>query len=309
MANMAARPIIKHLYQNYMMDSLRWDFFKPRNDDIIVTTAYKAGTTWMQAIVANLIFGGKLLPASLHELSPWLDHRIFPLELILTGLERQTYRRSIKTHLPLDGLPFYPEAKYVYVGRDPRDIFMSYWNFYGSFSPQMIALVNSIPGRVGPELVPCHEDIHELWHDWTTRGWFEWETDGYPFYSVLHHTQSWWDYRHLPNILFVHYGDLLADMEGEMRRVARFLEIEPSAEAWPTIVQNCTFAEMKKHGGELMPLLQMLLKGGTDTFFHKGTNGRWHDVLSREELKLYDAAAERELTVDCRRWLESGSKV
>jgi aryl sulfotransferase len=58
-----------------------------------------------------------------------------------------------------------------------------------------------------------------------------------------------------------------------------------------------------------MPILQMLLKGGTDTFFHKGTNGRWHDVLSREELKLYDAAAERELTADCRRWLESGSKV
>jgi aryl sulfotransferase len=309
MANTAARrPVIKHLYQNYMIDSLRWNFCKPRSDDIVVTTAYKAGTTWMQAIVANLIFGGKL-PASLHELSPWLDQRIFPLELILTGLERQSHRRSIKTHLPLDGLPFYPEAKYVYVGRDPRDIFMSFWNFYGSFSPQMIALVNGIPGRIGPELAPCPEDIHQLWHDWTTCAGFELETGGYSFYSVLHHTQSWWDYRHLPNILFVHYGDLLADMEGGIRRVAHFLEIEPSAEAWPAIVHNCTFAEMKKHGGDLMPVLQILLRGGTDTFFHRGTNGRWRDVLSSEELKLYDMAAERELMPDCRRWLENGGEI
>jgi aryl sulfotransferase len=38
--------------------------------------------------------------------------------------------------------------------------------------------------------------------------------------------QSWWDFLHLPNILFVHYADLLADLEGEIRRVAQFLEIE-----------------------------------------------------------------------------------
>jgi aryl sulfotransferase len=59
---------------------------------------------------------------------------------------------------------------------------------------------------------------------------------------------------------------------------------------------------------ELMPVTQML-KGGSDTFFNKGTNGRWRDVLSAEELKLYDAAALRELTPECRRWLENGGTV
>jgi aryl sulfotransferase len=186
---------------------------------------------------------------------------------------------------------------------------MSYWNFYRDFSPEMITLANSIPGRVGAELEPCPEDIHQLRRNWMTRGGFEWETDGHPFYSVLHHTQSWWDYRQLPNILFIHYGDLLSDMEGEIRRVAHFLEIEPAAAAWPNIIKSCSFAEMKKHGGDLMPVLQRLLKGGTDTFFHKGSNGRWRDVLNSEELKLYDAAAERELTPDCRYWLENGGEV
>jgi aryl sulfotransferase len=302
-------PVVEHLYQNYMMDSLRWNFFSPRPDDIVVTTAYKAGTTWMQAIVANLIFEGRKLPDSISTLSPWLDQRIFPLEQVVTGLELQQHRRSIKTHLPLDGLPFHPQIKYVYVGRDPRDIFMSFWNFYGNFTPEFVTLVNSIPGRIGDELPRCPDDIHELWRGFTTRGWFAWESDGYPAYSVLHHAQTWWAYRELPNILFIHYTDLLADLESGIRRVAHFLEIEPAADLWPTIVKNCSFAEMKAHGEELMPALNTLLKGGTDSFFHKGTNGRWCDILSADELKLYDAACERELTSDCHRWLEYGGSV
>ncbi len=118
------QPVLKHLYQNYMMDALRWNFFVPRDGDIVVATTYKAGTTWAQTIVANLIFGGKKLPGPIHDISPWLDQRIFPLELMLTQLENQTHRRAIKTHLPLDGLPFHASMKYLYVGRDPRDVFM-----------------------------------------------------------------------------------------------------------------------------------------------------------------------------------------
>jgi len=114
------------------------------------------------------------------------------------------------------------------------------------------------------------------------------------------------DYRHLPNILLVHFADLLVDLEGEIRRIARFLEVSPPAEAWPTIVHNCTFAEMKKHGDELMPQAKMILRGGSDSFFHKGTNGRWRDALGAEELRLYAAAADRELSPECRRRLGQG---
>jgi len=302
-------PVLRRPYQNHSMDSRRWDFFAPREGDIVTATSYKAGTTWVQAIIANLIFSGEKLLSSLDEISPWLDFRPFPLELILTGLARQTHRRSIKTHLPLDSLPFHRNIKYLYVGRDPRDVFMSWWNFYGAFTPEVLGAMNHTPGRIGAELPPCPEDIHELWRGWMTRGWFEWETEGYPFWSVLRHAQSWWDFRNLPNILFVHYADLLVDLEAGMRRIAGFLEIDPPAEVWPQIVHNCTFAEMKRRGGELMPHAKIALKGGSDSFFHKGKNGRWREVLSEDELKLYDAAAKRELTADCRRWLEHGGEV
>ena len=300
-------PTVKHLYQNHAMDAVRWNYFKPRANDIVVATTYKAGTTWAQTIVANLIFSGTL-PGSIHALSPWLEQRTRPLELVLSLLDRQIHRRAVKTHLPLDGLPFYENVKYVSVGRDPRDVFMSYWNLYRNFSPQFINLANSIPGRVGEELRPCPDDIHELWRNWMTRACFSWEHDGYPLGSVLHHARTWWDYRHLPNILLVHFADLLADLESGIRRIARFLGISPPPEAWPTIVHNCTFAEMRKHGDELMPQPKMIVKGGGDSFFHKGTNGRWRDILSADELRLYDTAASRELTPECRSWLEQGGR-
>jgi aryl sulfotransferase len=47
---------------------------------------------------------------------------------------------------------------------------------------------------------------------------------------------------------------------------------------------------------------------GAASFFYKGTNGRWHEVLSAEELELYEGAAKRELTPDCRQWLENGRR-
>jgi len=301
-------PVVKHLYQNHVLDSSRWNFLPLREDDIIVATSYKAGTTWMQAIVGNLIFSGQELPAPLSELSPFLEFRMVPLELVLAGLERQRNRRFIKTHLPLDGFPFDPRLKYVYVGRDARDVFMSFWNHYRTFTDETMQLINLIPGRVGGPLPPCPEGVHELWRNWITRGWFEWETEGYPWWSNLHNVQSWWDYNHLENILFVHYADLLADLEAEVRRIARFLEIEVPDRAWQVIVRNCSFAEMKAKGEWFAPNGGVPFKGGAQSFFHKGTNGRWRDILSADELRLYDAAASRELTPPCRTWLEQGGR-
>jgi len=163
-------------------------------------------------------------------------------------------------------------------------------------------------GQARSGTASCPENVHQLWRDWTTRGWFEWETGGYPWWSNLHNVQSWWDFRHLPNILFVHYADLLADLEGEIRRVAHFLEIEVPDRSWPAIVQNSTFTEMRAFEEKNEEPLRLAFKDGARTFFHKGSNGRWREILSPEELGLYDAAARRELTLECRRWLENGGR-
>lgn len=199
------------------------------------------------------------------------------------------------------------------VGRDARDVFMSLWNHHASYTPAFLAqittYVNDTPGREGATFPPCPADIHAFWQEWITQGWFPWESEGYPYWGNLHHTQSWWSYRHLPNILFVHYNDLLADLAGEIRGIANFLHIPLAEEAVPALLQAVSLETMRDRATsaeKLDPNKPQVWKEGAKTFFFKGTNGRWKAVLSAAELALYDEKATKLLSPDCRAWLEQG---
>ena len=135
---------------------------------------------------------------------------------------------------------------------------------------------------------------------------YEGEQDGFPFWSHFRHLQSWWDYRELPNIELFHFADLIENTEREVRRAAEFLEITLPEGAFPEIARAVSFAEMKSKGEQYAPGGGEHWQGGAQTFMYKGTNGRWRDVLSDDELRLYDAACERTLSPDCRKWLEQG---
>jgi aryl sulfotransferase len=113
-------PKIQRVYDNHLLNSKVWEQFKPREGDVIISTSIKAGTTWMQAIVGSLIFQDQTMPGRCSELSPWLEERMAPTAERLQLLEAQKHRRFIKTHLPLNALPYFPEVQYIYVGRDGR---------------------------------------------------------------------------------------------------------------------------------------------------------------------------------------------
>ncbi len=294
------------IYQHHHLDSTRWRRLEHRPDDIVIDTAYKAGTTWMQTIVAHLVFRGGDWPDGLHEMSPWIDMRTRPLDEVLAGLEAQAHRRFLKCHLALDGVRFDPRVRYVIVARDGRDVFMSFLNHYSNYSPEMFELVNDLPGRVGPPLEPYDGDPHRLFHDWLTRGSFAWESDGHPFWSFFHHLGSWWSARRRSNVLLVHFADLLRDLDAEMRRVARFLDIPIEEDLWPAQVEGCTFASMKRDAERYAPRGGVAFKGGATTFIYKGTNDRWKELLDDAEVSLYERVARERLPADALRWLESG---
>ena len=293
-------------YHCHHMSGQRWEAYNKRPDDIIIATSYKAGTTWTQGIVANMLFADGEFPAPPSEMSPWLDMDLAPLPIVIANLEAQQHRRFIKTHLPLDGIPFFEDLKYVYVSRDGRDVFMSMWNHYSNYTDQMHDDIDAQPGFEDDRFPRCPEDIHAFWAGWIEKSYFPWEGTGWPFWSHLDNVQSWWDYRHLPNIEFFHYNDMLADLEGEMRRMAAFLEIDVAEQHWPRIVNACTFDGMKQKAADYAPGGGVFWKGGADTFMNKGTNGRWSDVLTDEELAQYEAACDKALTPECRAWLEFG---
>jgi aryl sulfotransferase len=123
-------PQVTQTYQNHSFDSTRWQHYQPRPDDIVISTPPKSGTTWTQEISRQLVFAGQpdapeRDSLALRQVSPWLEQRRFSLDEILNRLEAQQHRRFIKAHLPLDGLPYFPQIKYVVVGRDARDVAMS----------------------------------------------------------------------------------------------------------------------------------------------------------------------------------------
>lgn len=306
----SAKPEIRHSYEHHHLNASRWKGFEVRESDVVISTSYKAGTTFMQTIVGNIIFHEDGPPAPINDLSPWLDMRVFPEEMMKAQLAEQQHQRFIKTHLPLDGLVFHDEAKYIVVGRDPRDVFMSLLNHWGSHTDEFFDAINNQSGNPGEPFPQMGEDVHELWSNWINKGWFNWEADGFPYWSHLHHCKTWWEFRHLPNIEFFHYSDMLADLEGEMRRVAGYIGVDVPESSWPRLVEACSFATVKKNPRAVTgDGIDFAFKGGPDTFINKGTNGRWKDVLSEDEIQMYRDAMKRTLPDDCAAWLEKGGPV
>jgi aryl sulfotransferase len=107
-------------------------------------------------------------------------------------------------------------------------------------------------------------------------------------------------------VCFVHYADLLVDLEGEMRRLARFLGIDVPDDSWPAVVDRCSLDEMRSAAAATGGLVERF-EGGAESFFNKGTNGLWVDVLSDEQLGRYRRHVSEGLDSQTADWLEHGS--
>ncbi len=308
---MTELPRVTRTYLNPHLDSTRWQVFQPRADDIVITTSYKCGTTFTQQIMYNLLirdtYEDEQFP-EIGEVSPWVDARFIPVPKDALGkqLEAMTHRRFLKSHLPLDGLPYHESVKYLIVARDPRDVFMSLLNHYGAYTDFFYTML-AWDGQ--PQMPRFSGDVKQLWKDWISRGWFDWEQEGYPFWSNMHHTQSYWDYRQRPNFLFLHYADMLADTPATVRRIADFIEHDVSDEQVLRIAEAVSFKRVKAQAVVASAATKdepQAFEGGQATFINKGTNGRWRDVLDSEDLAMYRATRDKVLTPDCATWLEEG---
>ncbi len=291
------------LVRNVIMDSRHWDRFTPRDDDIVIATPPKCGTTWMQRIVSLLVFQSAA-PVPLHEISPWVDCRfMMPLEAMIPMLEAQRHRRFVKSHLPFDALPVFDEVRYIHVARDGRDACMSMHNHAMNYTPDMLAQFSAI-GRgdetIGKPMPPLAKDPGQFFRDWISGGE---EAHGGHFFET---ETSYWAERGLPNLLLVHYNDLKADLDGEMRRISAFLDIPVNEEIWPALVDAARFENMKAQGRDLLPGIENAFQGGHESFLYRGTNGRWREVLSDDDLALYEEKSAAALTPSLRNWLACG---
>jgi len=293
-----AWPVKTRELHNHHFDSTIWNDLAFRPDDIVIATYAKSGTTWMQQIVGQLLFGPDP-ELAVAEMSPWLDLRVPPKAEKLPIVEGQRHRRFLKTHLPVDALVFSPEAKYLYIGRDGRDVVSRMYNHHANANQTWYDALNETPGRVGPPIERPPADVAQYWRDWMDR-------DGHPFWPFWENVRSWWAIRELPNVHFVHFADLKRDMPGEMERIARFLGIEVDPAHWPKLIEYCSFDWMKQNAARSVPLGGAFWDAGPQVFINKGVNGRWAEVLTARDVAEYEARALRELGPACAHWLATG---
>ena len=193
-------PLKTREIHNHHFDSTIWNDFVFRDDDIVIASYAKSGTTWIQQIIAQLLFNGEE-DLEVAEMSPWMDLRVPPKDIKLAEVEAQTHRRFIKTHLPTDALVFSDKAKYIYIGRDGRDIIWSLYNHHSSANNAWYAGINKTSGRIGPPMGKPPDSIKQYYHEWLDR-------DGYPFWPYWENVRSWWAIRNLPNVLIIHFANL-----------------------------------------------------------------------------------------------------
>jgi aryl sulfotransferase len=297
-----------------IMDSRRWNDFAFRDGDIVVDTWAKSGTTWMQEIVGQMILGAPdavVGPA----ISPWLDMVLHPMDEVERLLDAQSHRRVIKSHLPLDALMWSPKAKYIFVGRDVRDVAWSMYNHQRSYTDGFLDGLNARPDSLGPKMSRPSCGVREYYlYFIETGGVFE-PGAGVPYggdtaiSEFWAHTQGFFDHRRAPNLLLVHYNNLKADLPAEIRRIAKFLDLEIDEDLLPKVVEHCAIDRMRATAASNPQFdagIRMVFNGGADAFFYKGTNGRWRDVLAPEEIDRADEIAAARLTPDCAHWLRTG---
>ena len=289
-----------------VFDSAPWADYQPREGDIVIATYPKCGTTWTQRIVDLLIFQSSA-PRQFSAASPWIDATFFrPIEEDLAQIEAQAHRRYVKSHMPLDAIPVYEGVKVIHTARDGRDACASMHNhMLGFLLGARIAANAAEAGAAPPARLQTPADPRDFFLQWMdTAERYDPAVDTELPYCEFE--QTYWAQRREPWLLMVHFNDLKADLAGEMRRIAEFLEIETPAPLLQELADAARFEAMKSHGEEMLPQLRLAFDKGAERFLNKGENGRWRDFLTPEDLARYDALVKRHLTPALAAWLERG---
>ncbi len=299
-------------YRSIVYDSDRWDGVTLRPGDIVISTPPKCGTTWTQMVCALLVFQTPELPAGISELSPWVDQEVRSRKALRSMLEGMEHRRFLKTHTPLDGLPRVAGVTYLCVGRDPRDVALSMDHHMSNLDLETFRRAREAAAQEdGIELPPPIPPPPRL-DDPAERFW-AWVDDERPVTETgsslrrtIEHFATFWGVADL-DVVMVHYDELQADLEGEMRRLAGHLGIEVPDDRWPALVEAATFASMKANASRTAPNAGRGFWQSDAEFFHRGTSGQWRSVVTTDDdLARYRARVEAITTSDLAAWAHRG---
>lgn len=242
--------------------------YKAVAEDVFVIAFPKSGTTWMQHVVTMILNHG-LMPShyeakGINGVSPYLDR--FGGQVIRSS-ERPF---CIKTHLPYRLLPRHPEAKYVLMIRNPKDVCVSFYHHTNMFAN-------------------FDMDFHSFFRHWITAD--------FPCGDYFTFVKEYMDAKEEgANLLLLSYENMKRDPASHIVKVAEYLGkdyvhelLSDGNKLLDVITRETSFDHMKHQVNSMFARDTPLpTKGGKTEFLRKGTIGDWRRHMTEEESFLVD---------------------
>ncbi|XP_073492103.1 sulfotransferase 1 family member D1-like isoform X1 [Aquarana catesbeiana] len=250
--------------------------FQAREDDLLIATYPKSGTTWVSKIVDLIMNGGDLEKSqkgAIFERVPFMESGGpgFPSATeILNNLDPP---RVIKTHLQADVLPksfWEKNCKMIYVARNAKDVAVSYYHFY------RMAYGHPEPGT-WDEYLNAYMEGNVAFGSWAK------------------HVKGWWEMRKKNKILYLFYEDMLEDPKREIRKVMKFMNQELPEEIVEKIHKNTSFQAMKDNpmaNYSAFPLMDHSIS----PFMRKGICGDWKNQFTVAQNERFDEYYQKEMS-------------
>jgi hypothetical protein len=251
--------------------------YVPTEHDVFVATFAKSGTNWMMQIAHQLLFHGKGEFEHIHCVVPWPDSRQFgpmskyaiPEEDPSVWMASPEHKRVIKTHYNWEMLPYSPEARYIAVIRDPKDVFVSNYHFFGSV--------------IGPAMPPVQTWLNlYLSANFVMGGSWAVNAAGY------------WAQRHRPNVRVFSFKAMKRDLRATVCEVADFLGVRATDAMIQEVCEKSSFAYMKRNDNKFF-MWNLIPWQSQVAMVRKGSQGGSSELLSAEQQRQVDAYFMAEL--------------
>lgn len=252
--------------------------YRPTEHDVFVVTYVKSGTNWMMQLAHQLLFHGAGDYEHIHCVVAWPDTKLMgpmvnyaiPVEDPRVWMASPEGRRVIKTHFRWEDVPYAPEAKYIIVIRDPKDVFVSSYHFFVKDGPFSFSNL-SVPAWLELFL----SDQFVMGGSWAAA------------------TAGYWAQRDKPNVLVCSFKEMRRDLEGSVRRVAAFLGVDQSPEIIRAVTQLSSFDHMKTIDDKFSTG-KFLQFGKPAAMMRKGSEGG-SDLISAAQARRIDEYCIAEL--------------